>query len=120
MMKDIPGFEGLYAITPEGQVYSYRSNQYLRPEITRLGYIRYGLYKDGKRKKLLAHRLVAEAYIPNPDNLPEVSHLDETRSNNHMSNLAWSSHKENCNMPEHKSRLSDSLNQYYETVGWGV
>lgn len=112
-MKDIKDYEGLYAITEDGRVWSYRSNKYLKPEIMKLGYVRFALSKGGKTKKFLAHRLVAEAYIPNPNSYTEVSHLDETRDNNCVDNLEWSTHMENCNMPLFKERISESLYRYY-------
>ncbi len=72
------------------------------------GYPAISLCKDGVCKRLKIHRLVALAFLPNPDNLPEVSHLDETRTNNCVDNLAWSSHKDNLNMPLFKERNGTS------------
>ena len=112
-MKDIPGYEKIYAITEDGQVWSYRRQKFLAPDITRLGYVRYRLCKDNKVERFLAHRLVAQAFIPNPDNLPEVGHLDESRDNNNVSNLYWTSHFANCNMPLRRQRLSESLCEYW-------
>ncbi|MDP4224837.1 MAG: HNH endonuclease [Bacteroidota bacterium] len=55
------------------------------------------LIKDGKRNSFYIHRLVAETYIPNPNNLPEVNHKDGNKDNNHISNLEWTNHKDNIN-----------------------
>ena len=73
-MKDIKGYEGLYAVTSCGRVWSYRRNKFLAPATIKSGYNYVNLYKDGKKKFCRVHRLVAEAYIPNPDNLPQVNH----------------------------------------------
>ncbi len=87
-MKDIKGYEGLYAITSCGKVWSYISKKFLKPKIDR-GYFKVHLYKDKKQKSYYIHRLVAEAYIPNPENLPEINHKDEIKSNNSIKNLEW-------------------------------
>lgn len=105
-MKDIRNFEGLYAITEDGEVWSYRANRFLKQKTKASGYKEVGLCRDGEQKWFLVHRLVAETYIPNPDNLPQVSHLDETRDNNCVSNLTWTDAKGNCNMPLHLQRKS--------------
>ena len=107
-MKDIKDYEGLYAVTEDGRVWSYKSKKYLKPRTRANGYLEVSLCKGGKTKSHLVHRLVAIAYIPNPNKLPQVSHLDETRSNNNVNNLTWASAKDNCNMPEHKKRKSES------------
>lgn len=60
------------------------------------GYLVTDLYRDGKRKTVRVHRLVAEEYLPNPDNKPEVNHIDGNKHNNFYSNLEWVSKKENC------------------------
>lgn len=89
-MKDIQGYEGKYAITSCGKVYSYYAKRFLNPRVDRDGYLAVALYgKDGKRKYHLVHRLVAEAYIPNPDNKPTVNHKSEIKSENHINNLEW-------------------------------
>lgn len=59
------------------------------------GYVRYPITVNGKRKNRFAHRLVAEAFIPNPENYPIVHHKDNVRDNNDVSNLMWSTHKYN-------------------------
>lgn len=107
-MKDIKNYEGLYAITEDGRVWGYKRNKFLKPKTRANGYLEVNLCKGGKTKSHLVHRLVAEAYIPNPNKLPQVSHLDETRNNNNVNNLTWASAKDNCNMPKHKKRKSES------------
>ena len=82
---------GKYAITENGQVYSYYSKRFLKQEIAKNGYAR--VYLDGKH--YLTHRLVAEAYIPNPENLPCVNHKNHDRADNRASNLEWCSYQYN-------------------------
>ena len=96
-MKDIKNYEGLYAVTENGQVWSYKSQKFLKPYLRDNGYLSVGLHKDGIRKNHLIHRLVAEAYLPNPDNKSQVNHIDEDKSNNDINNLEWVSAKENIN-----------------------
>ena len=95
--RDIPGFEGLYAVTSCGKVWSYKSKQFLKPVDNGHGYLKVCLYKNGKSKQAYLHRLTAEAYIPNPDNLPQVNHKDENKTHNYINNLEWISAKENTN-----------------------
>lgn len=98
--KDIEGYEGLYKISNMGNVKSLNYNHTGKEGILKNykdtgGYLFIGLFKDGKRKNCIIHRLVAEAFIPNPDNLPEVNHKDENKSNNRADNLEWCSRQYN-------------------------
>ena len=95
-MKDIKNYEGLYAITSCGKVWSYRTKKFLKPYGNKNGYLRVDLRKDKERKQFLIHRLVAEAYIPNPNNYDTVDHIDFDRTNNCVNNLQWMSRSENC------------------------
>lgn len=92
----IPGYEGLYEVSNFGRVRSF-----LRGKIRKLsnenGYMRIILYKNGSIKKFNVHRLVAMAFIPNPDNLPCINHKDENKSNNHVDNLEWCDYTYNNN-----------------------
>lgn len=101
-MKDIPGFEGRYAITPDGKVWSYRSQRYLSDCNSGTGYkgVRVWDMALGKMKTLKIHRLVAEAYIPKPDWWSpgmklDVGHRDNDRTNNNVDNLVWQTRKQN-------------------------
>lgn len=95
--KDIPGYEGLYQVNQLGQVKSlpkYRGNTYYEDYIMRgkkdsSGYLHYELRKDGNSKTYSAHRLVAQAFLPNPEELPEVDHINGDRADNRVSNLQW-------------------------------
>lgn len=84
---DIKGYEGIYQISTDGKVYSAKG---LRgTEYAKNGYERVSLWKEGKGKHFLIHRLVAMAFIPNPDGLLIVNHKDGNKRNNHVDNLEW-------------------------------
>ena len=101
--KDIPEYEGLYQISTLGRVkslgyigcnqtgksWSHNRELIMKPEIINDGYYRIGLSKNGKRRHYLVHRLVAKAFIPNPNNLYCINHKDENKANNSVSNLEW-------------------------------
>lgn len=99
-MKDIPGKEGLYAVTEDGQVWSYPKGQnnrkgkwlklYLRPD----GYLEVGLRKEGVTKGQRVHRLVGVAYLPASDK-PEINHKNGIKTDNRVSNLEWCTRSEN-------------------------
>ena len=108
-MKDIKGYEGQYAITSCGKVWSYKTKRFLKPKVVAGGYLSVSLCKNAIKESRLIHRLVAEAYIDNPNNYPQVSHKDENSTHNWLNNLEWADAKINCNMPEHKKRKSKSL-----------
>lgn len=96
MKKLIKGFED-YEITTEGKVISYK---YSKPRVLKTwyqktGYENVGLSNGNGKHNRLIHRLVAEAFIPNPNNLPEVHHIDSNPKNNHVSNLEWCDRRTN-------------------------
>lgn len=120
--KDIKGYEGLYQVSNLGRVRSFdrlvkrkdgrtfvHYGKILSPSSNGNGYQHLILTKDGKHKDVLVHRLVAEAFLPNPDNLPQVNHKDERPDNNCLDNLEWCAISYNCNYGRHKSNLSKSV-----------
>lgn len=108
-MKDIPGYEGHYAITENGKVWSHKRKKFLAPYRSGHGYHAVQLCVGGKRAIYKVHRLVALTYIPNPDNLPQVGHKDETRINNCVSNLYWTTQLENNNYGSHNARVAKAF-----------
>ena len=123
--KDIKGYEG-YQVSNLGRVRSLDridSNNHplngviLKPYITNSGYLLVGLYKQQKRDRKLLHRLVAEAFIPNPENKPEIDHINTIKTDNTVflnedgsidyekTNLRWTTRKENINNPLTKTKM---------------
>ena len=108
--KDIQGYEGLYQVSDLGRIKSIgRTIEYangtLHPYQEKIrknnthknGYKNVDLWKEGKAKTFKVHRLVAQAFVPNPNNLPEVNHIDENKENNKASNLEWVTAEYNTN-----------------------
>lgn len=105
--KDIPCYEGLYEVSNCGNVrsitrtvrfgrgYKTYESQFLKFQTDKDGYFRVGLSKNGKKKQFRVNRLVAMAFIDNPNNLPVVNHKDGDKQNNHVENLEWVTHSEN-------------------------
>lgn len=104
----VVGYEGLYDVSTEGEVRSFdrktlsrfgnfklTPGKLMKQETSNAGYKRVALSKEGNNKKFAVHRLVAEAFIPNPDDKPCINHLDGNRANNNRSNLEWCTYKEN-------------------------
>ena len=123
--KDIEGYEG-YQVSNLGRVRSLDridSNNHplngviLKPYISNSGYLLVGLYKQQKRDRKLLHRLVAEAFIPNPENKPEIDHINTIKTDNTVflnedgsinyekTNLRWTTRKENINNPITKTKM---------------
>lgn len=105
--KDIKGYEGYYQVSNYGRVKSlFRiipgrwgamtvQERIIKESPNSWGYSQVGLNKLGKTRPARVHRLVAEAFLENPDNLPEVNHIDENKANNHVNNLEWCSTSDN-------------------------
>ncbi len=87
-----------YFVGECGTVYGkYQNNKPLKSSTDRYGYSKYGLCVEGKMQTRAGHRLVAETHIPNPNNLPQVNHIDGDKLNNHVSNLEWCTCRHNIN-----------------------
>lgn len=95
IFKDIRGYEGLYRVSNLGRIYSIRTNKYLRLNKHKCGYLKTILFKDGKSKTFLVHRLVASNFIENPSQYREVNHIDGDKTNNVVTNLEWCTVSEN-------------------------
>lgn len=102
--KPVKGFEGLYEVSNLGRV---RRNRILKPHNTGR-YLQACLCKNGKQSHVLIHRLVAEAFVENPNNLPEVNHKDEDIFNNAASNLEWMSRSENLQYGTRNARIGEA------------
>ena len=100
--KIIEGFAD-YKVNENGEVYSIKRNKILK-QYEKKNYLGVYLYQDNKRKFRLAHRLVANAFIPNPNNLPQINHKDENSKNNNVENLEWCTQKYNNNYGTYKER----------------
>lgn len=92
--KDIPGYVGLYQVSSKGNIMSLNYNhtgvsRQRVPRVGKGGYLYVILHKNGESKTIKVHRLVAIAFIPNPNNLPQVNHKDENKLNNSVENLEW-------------------------------
>ena len=118
--KDVVGYEGFYKVSNKGNVYSVeRKNPagircgglILRLTQHKRGYIQVSLRRDGVMKTKKVHRLVAEAFIPNPNNYSEVNRRDEDKSNNVVENLEWCSRKYNMNYGTATKRTADKNNK---------
>jgi hypothetical protein len=102
--KSVRGYEGIYEVSIYGNIFSLKrrdrmgrriEGKQLSPSILSMGYPGVTLCNNGKEKKALVHRLVAEAFLENPDELPQVNHKDGNKENNHLENLEWVSSKQN-------------------------
>lgn len=96
--KDIEGFEN-YQVSSLGNVRNKTTQRILKYSDSGNGYQKVYLSKDGIKYSKKIHRLVAEAFIPNPQNKSDVDHINTNRYDNNISNLRWATRKENCNNP---------------------
>lgn len=102
--KDIPNYEGLYQVSNLGRIrrilfinniIAKKENKILKTHTNKKNRVYVSLYKNNVRKNCILHRLVATTFIPNPNNLPEVNHIDGNPSNNNVYNLEWCTKKYN-------------------------
>lgn len=90
-LYDIPGYKDKYSITKNGEVYSHKTKKFLKKGNDTYNYETISL--EGTNRKV--HRIMAETFLPNPDNLPQVDHLNRNRSDNRIENLKWVSRSDN-------------------------
>ena len=115
--KDISGYEGLYQVSNFGRVARLSHGvRKIRKFGASRGYDVVGLCKNGKINGFLVHRLVAQAFIPNPQNLPCINHKDENKHNNTTSNLEWCDYVYNNNYGTFKERISKTKS--YDVLQW--
>lgn len=113
LWKDIPGYVGLYQVSTLGNVRSLThtnsdgrcfKGKRLKPILQKTGYVRVHLSKYNQRELPFIHRLVAEAFIPNPNGYTEINHKDENPENNAVTNLEWCTHSYNINYGERNKK----------------
>lgn len=114
IFKDIEGYENLYQISDQGKVKALGNGgsnaskeRILKPAKEKNGYMFVKLCKQGKQKNYYVHRLVASAFIENPNNHPEINHRDEDKTNNTITNLEWCTHFYNVNYGTRTERAKD-------------
>ena len=119
--KDIQGYEGIYQVSSHGRVRSldrvvvrpngngdyFAKGKIIYVVLTKWGYNEVHLHKDNKTKIYKVHRLVAQTFIENPNNLPCVNHIDENKTNNNVNNLEWCTYKYNNNYGTKKNRQGE-------------
>jgi hypothetical protein len=112
LWKAVEGFDN-YQISSLGNVRGIHfkdNNKYLKHHLGLRGYYTINLYKDKKQYTIPIHRLLGIAFIPNPDNLPEIDHINRDRKDNRLQNLRWVSHQENnINKELHSSSGYDNI-----------
>lgn len=123
--KNIEGYDGLYKVSNLGRVKSLgnektRKEKILKTGKTKDGYLQVGLHKEGKRKKCYVHRLVAQAFIENPNNFNEVNHIDENKENNISTNLEWCTGKSNCNHGSRNEKIRVALSKRVKCKETGI
>lgn len=106
-IRPVKGYEGVYEITELGGIINAKTGERLKARTNAQGYVQVNLHKDGKCRTHMVHRLVAEAFIPNPEDKPQVNHIDEDKENNRVSNLEWVTHQENCSHGTRNARITE-------------
>lgn len=113
MKKEIKGYEGLYFVDEKGRIYGKKGLE-IKPYDNGYGYMIIDLRdKSGTKKHKRVHRLVAEAFIPNPYNLPEINHKDENKQNNSADNLEWCTSSYNKKYGTGSKRRSDGMKKVW-------
>lgn len=117
LLKPVPGYPH-YLVSDSGEVYSLRCGRFLKQSISKFGYARCILYGNGKKQTIATHRLVAMAYLDNPNNYPQVNHKNENRLDNRVENLEWCTSSYNINYGNRNATVSRKLIEFKtKTVG---
>ena len=123
--KDVVGYEGLYKVSNEGNIYSVGrkdsrgircGGRTLRPVCDSYGYHCFNLSKNGVTKQKKVHRIVLEAFVPNPNNYPEVNHRDEDKTNNNVENLEWCTSEYNANYGTRNERSAQTQSKKVKAI----
>ena len=115
-MKDIPGYQGLYAATQDGQIWSYYKNNFLKPTPQEDGYLKVSLFKNGNKKTFYVHKLIALTYIPNLENKETVDHIDKNKLNNNYLNLRWATLSEQNKNKDWTEKMQEAVNKGGKTI----
>lgn len=131
--RDVKGYEGIYQVSSFGRVKSlgrdltypngnihYWKEKILTNRHDKNGYEYVGLYKEGKSTNFKVHRLVMEAFVPNPDNLPQVNHRNEDKTANYPDNLEWCTQQYNMNYGTLRSRSVAGFKKNYTKERHGM
>lgn len=109
-----------YEVSDCGNVRNIRTGKRLKPQKSKKGYLRVGLYKNEKYNNFQVHRLVANAFIPNPNNLETVNHINENKEDNRVENLEWLSRENNTKYGTRSERSAKSREKRVKCVETGI
>lgn len=111
--KNIEGYEGLYQVSNYGRIKSFKrgKERILKPQKNNWDYLQVYLNKNGKQVWKKVHRLVAEAFLENPNNYDQVNHKDENKQNNCVDNLEWCNAKHNINFGSRNKKVANKLSK---------
>lgn len=119
--KDISGYEGYYQVSDKGNIRNVRTNNNLKHTMNNRGYEQVTLSKDGKKKTIRVHKLVADAFLPNPNEIDIAIHIDGDRTNNAVINLKWINQNndtvtEDPVIESKKKTLKDRLKRFFKCI----
>lgn len=114
--KFIPNTNNLYKVSSLGRVFSLKRGKFIKPTMPKGGYCSFNISVNSHVRLGRIHRLVAEAFIPNPDRLPCIDHINGDRTDNSVTNLRWCTHVQNANNPNTKPKTKDNKKTYRRPV----